>query len=218
MIKKIVVAVVLIGVLAAGGFTLLEEQGKRRPVPDGKGDPGGSARCGDRNRNGECGDHRPRGHPGFGDGQGALRGFQLPGEKGAAPGPDRSGAFRGAGWRRPRPIFRPPRPTCKRRRSPCRTPTRTLERNRTLFAKNYIARSDLDTAETNQLSALGPTERRKGAGGAEQGGAAAGRDQSALHPHPLAGGRGRHLPERGYRADRGRELPDARRSSASPRI
>ena len=31
--------------------------------------------------------------------------------------------------------------------------TRTLERNRTLFAKNYIARSDLDTAETSQLSA-----------------------------------------------------------------
>ena len=30
---------------------------------------------------------------------------------------------------------------------------RTLERNRTLFAKNYIARSDLDTAETSQLSA-----------------------------------------------------------------
>jgi HlyD family secretion protein len=31
--------------------------------------------------------------------------------------------------------------------------TRTLERNRALFAKNYIARSDLDTAETSQLSA-----------------------------------------------------------------
>ncbi len=31
--------------------------------------------------------------------------------------------------------------------------TRTMERNRTLFAKNYIARSDLDTAETSQLSA-----------------------------------------------------------------
>jgi HlyD family secretion protein len=31
---------------------------------------------------------------------------------------------------------------------------RTLERNRTLFAKNYIARSDLDTAETNHQSAL----------------------------------------------------------------
>ncbi len=31
--------------------------------------------------------------------------------------------------------------------------TRTLERNRVLFAKNYIARSDLDTAETNHLSA-----------------------------------------------------------------
>jgi HlyD family secretion protein len=31
---------------------------------------------------------------------------------------------------------------------------RTLERNRTLFAKNYIARSDLDTADTNRLSAL----------------------------------------------------------------
>jgi HlyD family secretion protein len=31
--------------------------------------------------------------------------------------------------------------------------TRTLERNRSLFAKNYIARSDLDTAETSQLSA-----------------------------------------------------------------
>ncbi len=30
---------------------------------------------------------------------------------------------------------------------------RTLERNRALFAKNYIARSDLDTAETSQLSA-----------------------------------------------------------------
>jgi HlyD family secretion protein len=30
---------------------------------------------------------------------------------------------------------------------------RTLERNRTLFAKNYIARSDLDTAETNEQSA-----------------------------------------------------------------
>ena len=31
---------------------------------------------------------------------------------------------------------------------------RTLERNRTLFAKNYIARSDMDTAETNHQSAL----------------------------------------------------------------
>ena len=31
---------------------------------------------------------------------------------------------------------------------------RTLERNRTLFAKNYIARSDLDTADTSRLSAL----------------------------------------------------------------
>ena len=31
---------------------------------------------------------------------------------------------------------------------------RTLERNRTLFARNFIARSDLDTAETNRLSAL----------------------------------------------------------------
>ena len=31
---------------------------------------------------------------------------------------------------------------------------RTLERNRTLFAKNYIARSDLDTAETAKTSAL----------------------------------------------------------------
>ena len=31
---------------------------------------------------------------------------------------------------------------------------RTLERNRTLFAKNFIARSDVDTAETNRLSAL----------------------------------------------------------------
>jgi HlyD family secretion protein len=31
--------------------------------------------------------------------------------------------------------------------------TRTLERNRALFAKNYIARSDMDTAETSQLSA-----------------------------------------------------------------
>jgi HlyD family secretion protein len=30
---------------------------------------------------------------------------------------------------------------------------RTLERNRTLFAKNFIARSDVDTAETNHLSA-----------------------------------------------------------------
>ncbi len=30
---------------------------------------------------------------------------------------------------------------------------RTLERNRDLFARNYIARSDLDTAETNHLSA-----------------------------------------------------------------
>jgi HlyD family secretion protein len=30
---------------------------------------------------------------------------------------------------------------------------RTLERNRALYAKNYIARSDLDTAETSQLSA-----------------------------------------------------------------
>ena len=31
---------------------------------------------------------------------------------------------------------------------------RTLERNRTLFAKNFIARSDLDTADTNRLSAM----------------------------------------------------------------
>jgi HlyD family secretion protein len=31
---------------------------------------------------------------------------------------------------------------------------RTMERNRTLFARNYIARSDLDTAETNHQSAL----------------------------------------------------------------
>ena len=31
---------------------------------------------------------------------------------------------------------------------------RTLERNRTLFARNFIARSDLDTADTNRLSAL----------------------------------------------------------------
>jgi HlyD family secretion protein len=31
---------------------------------------------------------------------------------------------------------------------------RTLERNRTLFAKNFIARSDLDTADTNRLSAV----------------------------------------------------------------
>jgi HlyD family secretion protein len=31
---------------------------------------------------------------------------------------------------------------------------RTLERNRTLFAKNFIARSDLDTADTNRISAL----------------------------------------------------------------
>ena len=31
---------------------------------------------------------------------------------------------------------------------------RTLERNRTLFARNFIARSDLDTAETNRVSAL----------------------------------------------------------------
>lgn len=30
---------------------------------------------------------------------------------------------------------------------------RTLERNRTLYARNFIARSDLDTAETNRLSA-----------------------------------------------------------------
>lgn len=31
---------------------------------------------------------------------------------------------------------------------------RTLERNRTLFARNFIARSDLDTADTNRISAL----------------------------------------------------------------
>jgi HlyD family secretion protein len=31
---------------------------------------------------------------------------------------------------------------------------RTLERNRTLFAKDFIARSDLDTADTSRLSAL----------------------------------------------------------------
>ena len=31
---------------------------------------------------------------------------------------------------------------------------RTLERNRTLFARNFIARSDLDTADANRLSAL----------------------------------------------------------------
>lgn len=31
---------------------------------------------------------------------------------------------------------------------------RTMERNQTLFAKNYIARSDFDTAETNHQSAL----------------------------------------------------------------
>ena len=31
---------------------------------------------------------------------------------------------------------------------------RTLERNRTLFARNFIARSDLDTAETHRVSAL----------------------------------------------------------------
>ncbi len=31
---------------------------------------------------------------------------------------------------------------------------RTLERNRTLFARNFIARSDLDTADTSRLSAL----------------------------------------------------------------
>jgi HlyD family secretion protein len=31
---------------------------------------------------------------------------------------------------------------------------RTMERNQTLFAKNYIARSDVDTAETNYQSAL----------------------------------------------------------------
>ena len=31
---------------------------------------------------------------------------------------------------------------------------RTLERNRALFAKNFIARSDLDTADTNRLSAM----------------------------------------------------------------
>jgi len=31
---------------------------------------------------------------------------------------------------------------------------RTLERNKTLYARNFIARSDLDTAETNRLSAL----------------------------------------------------------------
>lgn len=31
---------------------------------------------------------------------------------------------------------------------------RTLERNRILFARNFIARSDLDTAETNRVSAL----------------------------------------------------------------
>lgn len=31
---------------------------------------------------------------------------------------------------------------------------RTLERNRTLYARNFIARSDLDTADTNRLSAL----------------------------------------------------------------
>ncbi|MCX5836992.1 MAG: efflux RND transporter periplasmic adaptor subunit [Deltaproteobacteria bacterium] len=31
---------------------------------------------------------------------------------------------------------------------------RTLERNRTLFARNFIARSDLDTSDTNRLSAL----------------------------------------------------------------
>ncbi len=38
---------------------------------------------------------------------------------------------------------------------------RTLERNRTLFARNYIARSDLDTAETNRISALAQLEVAK---------------------------------------------------------
>ena len=39
--------------------------------------------------------------------------------------------------------------------------TRTMERNRTLFAKNYIARSDLDTAETSQLSAAAQVNAAK---------------------------------------------------------
>lgn len=38
---------------------------------------------------------------------------------------------------------------------------RTLERNRTLFAKNFIARSDVDTAETNRLSALAQVKMAK---------------------------------------------------------
>jgi HlyD family secretion protein len=55
---------------------------------------------------------------------------------------------------------------------------RTLERNRTLFAKNYIARSDLDTAETSRLTALAQVKVAKAQ--VEQQRAALNQDETTL--------------------------------------
>ncbi len=97
----------------------------------------------------------------------------------------------------------------KRPRPPCRTPTGRWSGTGPSLRENFIARSDLDTAETNRLSALAQLNVAKAQ--VEQQKAALNQEETnlQLHPHPLAGGRDRHLPERGYRTDGGRELPDA---------
>jgi len=56
---------------------------------------------------------------------------------------------------------------------------RTLERNRTLFARNFIARSDLDTADTNRLSALAQLNVAKAQ--VEQQKAALNEEETSLH-------------------------------------
>ena len=189
-------------------MVFFQKQGERRPVPDGKGDPWGSARQGDRYRNGERGDHRPVGTQVSGTVKEIFVDFNSPVKKGqllAQIDPELSQAR----VAQARANLLSAEAGVEKAAAALQDAKRTLERNRTLWDRNYIARSDLDTSETSQQSAAAqlsvPRLRwdRHGRRSSRK------RPTLQLHPYPLTGGRCGHLPECGCRPDRGRKLPDA---------
>ncbi len=79
--------------------------------------------------------------------------YQQHRQKGTVARPDRSGAAAGE-VEQARASLQSARANVEKSETALLDTKRTMERNQTLLARNYIARSDFDTAETNYQSAL----------------------------------------------------------------
>ena len=152
MIKKIVVAVVLIGVLAAGGFALFKNRGNGPQFRTEKVTRGDLRAAVTATGTVSAVTTVLVGTQVSGTVKELFVDFNTPVKKGqllAQIDP----ALSEARVAQAKANLQAAEANVQKAEVALQDAVRTLERNRTLFAKNYIARSDLDTAETSQLSA-----------------------------------------------------------------